>query len=303
LVDVLYANGRGVVALPERPPMSETIRMLEVQVGALTEQLRRLRSEFHRDGGDAPARSALSVEMLGGLRVQTDGRPVTRWGGRRNRMTFLFILNHHPRAVHREELIEALWPGSDPTTGRNNLNQAIHGARTAFRRAGVAVPIDYSADCYRITPGVDVLTDVSEFERLAAAGLAATEGRLDLLMAAARTYTGDYLVDEPYQTWVDDVRIHLSRVHRDVLDAASRLLLDEGRYAESIAICRQILNAEPTYESAHQRLMIALARDGRRCEALQAFERCRDLLERELGVAPALTTRRVAMLLRAGAAV
>ena len=139
MVDVGHVAGGGVaVAVRPGPGLSESLGVLQQQVTTLTAQLERLRAELRTYGIAEPGTAAgLRVELLGSLRASLDGVEVSRWGGRRSRMAFAFVASRHPRAVHREELIEALWPGCDPAGGRNNLNQAIHGVRAAFRKAGV----------------------------------------------------------------------------------------------------------------------------------------------------------------------
>jgi len=47
---------------------------------------------------------------------------------------------------------------------------------------------------------------------------------------------------------------------------------------------------EPYRESGYRRLMRMLVSKGDRAEAVRAYQQCRDLLERELGVSPSEET-------------
>src|SRR5699024_1645827 len=41
--------------------------------------------------------------------------------------------------LHRDQAMEALWPGRDPESAANNLYQAVHAARGALGRGALAV--------------------------------------------------------------------------------------------------------------------------------------------------------------------
>ena len=73
--------------------------------------------------------------------------------------------------MHREQLMEALWPDRDPAAAANNLNQVVHAARRVL-----------GADAIELREELLMLhatVDVDEFERGAAqAREAALGGRL-----------------------------------------------------------------------------------------------------------------------------
>jgi len=165
-----------------------------------------------------------------------------------------------------------------------------------FREAGAPDPIQLVGDCYRLNAEWSVWTDTREFEVLARRALSGAESndemRIETIGKAIELYSGDYLDTDPYESWTEDLRRHRRRLHTDLLELQSRLLLNTGRLTEAISACRTILRVEPTNESGHRRLMVALMRQGRSTDALDAYEHCRSTLGDELGMTPSPETER-----------
>ena len=70
--------------------------------------------------------------------------------------------------------------------------------------------------------------------------------------------------------------------------------------AAAVALLAPVISANPLNEPAHRAMMRALARSGRRSEALIVFERLREVLARELAAEPEPQTRRLYQELLAG---
>jgi hypothetical protein len=69
--------------------------------------------------------------------------------------------------------------------------------------------------------------------------------------------------------------------------------LTAGALEPAVVTRLRLLALDPLRESAHRTLMDAYVRQGRRTAAVRQYQRCVEVLQRELGVAPeAATTRR-----------
>ena len=111
------------------------------------------------------------IRLLG--RVQADGPAgsVTRWPSRAC-AALLARLALNPTRVHpREELVELLWPGVPPDSGRARLRQTLSTLRGLLEPAGGTQPALLVADrqTLRLNPGA-LDCDALRFERLLAAG-------------------------------------------------------------------------------------------------------------------------------------
>jgi DNA-binding SARP family transcriptional activator len=58
----------------------------------------------------------------------------------------------------------------------------------------------------------------------------------------------------------------------------------------AVAHAREAVRLDPYRESGYRRLMRLLAANGDRADAVRAYQQCRDLLDKELGVAPSAET-------------
>lgn len=85
--------------------------------------------------------AALRVALLGGFQVRVDGcdLPAVGWK-RRKAAAIVKLLGLAPgHRLHREQVMELLWPEHDPEQAANSLYQALHAARRTLDRDGERV--------------------------------------------------------------------------------------------------------------------------------------------------------------------
>jgi DNA-binding SARP family transcriptional activator len=126
--------------------------------------------------------------------------------------------------------------------------------------------------------------DVVEFEKLAAAALAADDP--DLLAEADLVYRGDLLPELPYADWALARREALRGAHHAVL---VRLAQSEARSGHSEAahlMLDRVLAEDATHEAAARASMRLLADVGRRSAALERYEMLREGLLQTYGTDP-----------------
>ena len=76
------------------------------------------------------------IELLGGLRAEMDGRVITRFQTRQAGALLAYLAFHLDRSHPREQLIELLWPGCEPTVGRDRLSSALSSLRRQLEPSG-----------------------------------------------------------------------------------------------------------------------------------------------------------------------
>jgi PAS domain S-box-containing protein len=268
----------GSLVLPQSTPQNEGI--------AAVVFLRPLEAEVATVGG-------LRVFTLGCfcLAVADRGIPVVRWSRKQALLVLKYLITHRGRPVHRERLIECLWPGVPEPQGRERLKVTVYFLRRQLREAGVEDElIETAEEAYRLRPeafwlDADVFEKrVRQAEALEAAGN--PEGALQHYQDAEALYQGDYLEEERYSDWCAEERERLRELYLEMLLCMANLYAAQGEYGKAAQVCRKALVREPCRESFHRALMDYLWRQGRRDEALAQFERCRTLLARELEVPP-----------------
>jgi DNA-binding SARP family transcriptional activator len=87
------------------------------------------------------------ISLLGGFRVTVDGHelPQAAWKRRKARSIVKLLALAPRQTLHREELIEQLWPDLDGNAAAGNLRLLLHFARGAFRWPGMLVPGRHAA--------------------------------------------------------------------------------------------------------------------------------------------------------------
>ena len=88
-------------------------------------------------------------------------------------------------------------------------------------------------------------------------------------------------------------REQLSQAHVDMCSRLSSYELAAGCYSAAAHWATAMLEEDRCNEAAYRQLMRAYATEGRRGEALRQYQRCKQVLQAELGVAPMAETTRV----------
>jgi DNA-binding SARP family transcriptional activator/pimeloyl-ACP methyl ester carboxylesterase len=229
----------------------------------------------------------LSLRLLGGLRAQHgSGRPLTV--RRKKAQALLAYLALHPGAASsRDSLAGLLWSGTTDEHARHNLRQTLF----ALRQAITPDPFIVEGELVGLRESA-VHVDVADFER------GVGQGTREALREATTLYRGELLegfrVDEaPFDDWLATERHRLRELALTALERLLALDLTAGALEQAVGTGLRVLALDPLRESAHRTLMDAYVRQGRRTAALRQYQRCVEVLQRELGVAPeAATTRR-----------
>jgi DNA-binding SARP family transcriptional activator len=211
------------------------------------------------------------VRLLGGFQVEVDGRPVPAqaWRHRRGADLIKLLALAPKHKLHRDQVMEHLWPelGADP--GAANLRKAVHFARRAL---GGMDAIATEADMLELWPYGELQIDAEEFERESSRALA-DEGGYEL---ALRLFAGELLPEDRYAEWTEPHRTRLKQRNLQLLRAT-------GRWDEVLAVDR-------ADETACRALMRAHLEKGNRHDAIREFQRLREVLRVDLGVGPEAST-------------
>ena len=239
---------------------------------------------------------AATVHLLGELRVAFGDHCVETWASGRGRAVFEYLVVHRHSRVRRDRLMAVFWPESSANAARNSLNVAIHGLRQTLRTAAGDRPIVICKDCsYFIEPDLDIWVDVEAFEeklKSAEQHLSndeAAQSQTDFEMAVS-LYQGDFLADDPDESWGIVTREHLRLRYLDALDQLARLRFSAGDYVGCAESCLRILSYDTCREDAHCLLMRCHSRRGQPQLALRQYHSCATALHQELQLSPAPST-------------
>lgn len=229
--------------------------------------------------------SGVRIHLMGGLRVEVAGRRLQDRDWERptaRRLVELLAVTAGHR-LHREQVMEALWPDLSPDSAERSLRTALHRARRALD-----VGSDSGSSCLPQQAGIIVLLcdwiDADAFE-------AATRGAMEThdagrLAAALELYGGEVLPEERYSDWSGPRREQIEDLYHQLRLALAEQLESRGDIGGAIEQMRQALARRPADEATHRALMRAYLLAGRGHDAIRQFQLCREALREELGVEP-----------------
>jgi DNA-binding SARP family transcriptional activator len=211
----------------------------------------------------------VTITLLGTFRVTVDGATTASRGwSRRPAATLVKVLALAPgHRLHREQVLDLLWPGEPTDRSAPRLHKAAHFARRAAGRDDAIVLRD---DVVWLFPGAEITVDAVRFEQLARVAVADSDE--EAAREALTWYRGELLPGDRYEEWAIDRRelLHLRRL--DVLRVA-------GDW-------RELAELDPTNEEAHAELMRRHLEGGAATAALRQYEHLERVLDRELGLEP-----------------
>ena len=242
--------------------------------------------------GDNPA--TLTINLLGTFRVVVDGREVrdADWPRRKAQSLIKLLALQPQRRLHREQLIEALYPELERDQGASNLHRMVHIARhtlePALEGGSQSRFIHVRKGHVSLEAPGGVRTDLEEFERLAAKAFKSRD--LAACEAALALYQGDLLTDDLYDDWAASRREQTAALYHELLGAAAQAYELEGMCAEAVECYRRLTKRNPTDEEAHRQLMRLYALAGDRGQAARQYELCERAVAREFGEKPERAT-------------
>lgn len=181
-------------------------------------------------------------------------------------------------SVHRDQLVEALWPDVEPTVGRARLRKVLFQLR--HRHGDV---LESSGDLVGLAG--DVVVDVREFRRHALAALDGDDDTETMRagQAALDWYGGELCELDRYEDWAAELREAVRQEWSAVSQRVAERFAEAGDHDRALVIVERLIADEP-WNEAHFLMGIRwLAATGRRPAARALIGRAR-AAARELGI-------------------
>lgn len=232
------------------------------------------------------------IHLLGGLRVVSSERIITRFRTQKTAALLAYMAYHRGRSHVRDLLIEMFWPDSEQESGRHSLSLALSSLRNQLEPPGVSDGAVIIADRYSVELNpVAFTTDVHAFEgavRLAAQARNAPN-RLTLFADALDRYTGQ-LLPGFYDDWITPEQERLAQRYLQTSTQFISLLEKEGQTERALEIAHCTVARVPLYEDGQRELIRLLAATGQFDSAIRQYRELTRLLHDELGELPQRAT-------------
>ena len=229
-----------------------------------------------------------------------------RLPGRQGRRAFAYLALERTRPVPIDELADAVWGTASPSGAwPTGLSAILSKLRASLRGLDPRCAVTTAAGCYQLVLPPDAWVDVEAARRALdeAEGHVRT-GRTKAAWGPANVAAS--IAARPFLAgvdgeWITRARETLRSVRVRALECLADVAETNAEHPLAAQLAREVIELEPFRETGWQRLMRALAGAGNRAEALRAYARCRDLLAKELAVAPSPETEAIVRDLRARA--
>ena len=240
------------------------------------------------------------IRCFGRFEVSRGGVSVQRWR-RRSAERLLKFLLVNGRRVHRDVLLDVLWPDVPNASSIGGLRVTLHALRRAVAQlapeSDAIEVIRAEGDTYVLnTDGLWI--DADAFDEHYSAGLRFE--RQQQIDAAVREYTAaeslyrdDFLIEDLYEDWTIHPREELKDKYLLILTRLSHFSMAAMDLDGCIRRSHALLAKEPCREDAYLRLMQCYARLGQRSSAVRWYQICERTLRQELDVAPSEEARRL----------
>jgi len=216
----------------------------------------------------------LAVVVLGRFELTNGGRPLDIRAGQGAQLLKLVVVS--AGAIHAERAIEALWPDTDPASGRNRLRTVLSRLRDD---AGDV--IQREGELLRIAP--DARIDLESFKEDARRAFASSSGDPDAAAALARSaiarYRGELLPHDLYEEWADAPREEARRTMLELLDLCAAWAAERGDLDEARRMVERTIELAPEEDDRYLRVAEILHAQGRNGAALSVLRRARSTLE------------------------
>jgi DNA-binding SARP family transcriptional activator len=212
----------------------------------------------------------VQVRLLGGFTVLVNGapKPKGRWTRRQAAALVKRLALSPGGRLHRDRVVDALWPDATLDVALPRLHKAAHYARRDLGDRDAVVLRD---EVVALFPYATLEVDAITFEAAADAALAAKpvspEACANVLKLA-----GELLPEDLAAWWLDEPRERLRL-------RAAQLLRGARRWTD-------LLRVDPANEEAHVELLREAVVSNDRTNAFRRYARMEQVLGTEFGISP-----------------
>ncbi|MAT44070.1 MAG: hypothetical protein CL609_17180 [Anaerolineaceae bacterium] len=256
----------------------------------------------------------LEIFFLGSFKIHLDGVNITDTMRTKKERAILAYLAEESTRVHpRESIAEFFWSDRPESYARMNLRQALLGIRKAFGgEEGLSPFLCITETTVRFKPNA-AWSDTRAFNEYLQITkthehdhLHTCQNCVQLLEKASELYRGDFLDGlylgnvTGFQEWVVFNRERHFHHMIEVIKTLSKVYYKRGNYDQAYWYAWRYVDLAPLEEGAHRLLMRLLALSGRRNAALQQYEYCKSIIQRELSIEPSPETKQLYTLIKNG---
>ncbi len=241
------------------------------------------------DGNPA---SWISIRLFNRLEVLSpkDGKSI-KWRTLKTEELFAFLYLHRGASVHREKIMEALWPEHAPDRALALLHTTIYQMKKSLRLGGIPFSLTNAIGSYQMNIP-DMTSDIQLFNVLTNVKPSLDMDSMAQADSVVGLYRGNlleengYSWDEPfrhaYQTKITLLAIQIAEAHAE-----------RNEPGQVEWVLKQVLEVIPWQETLHEKLLQHFLIQGNQSAFLVQYRKMELSLREELGIEPSIELQNV----------
>lgn len=235
----------------------------------------------------------MRISLFGNLRISSPSGQVLSVNTNRLQSLVAYLILHGDGPLPRERLAFTLWPGSTESQARTNLRQLVHNLKRVLSAECDLLVTDHLAIEWKRDASceIDVVAFQDAISESATARSESDSAReIRHLKLASELYEDD-LLPALYDDWIVPLREDFRRQLANALQRLAALYDEQNEHGKAIPWAERLVTLDLLNEANHQLLIRLHAANHDRASAVRAYHRCRQVLRRELGLAPGPVTQ------------
>lgn len=257
-----------------------------VRLDRLKLTVHRIQSRIAERTGANAASGLWSIQLFGGFTMR-DGQGKSRtvhFRTTKAQELFFFLLHHRGKPVHKEQLMELLWPDMEITKASSQLYSSVYLIRKTMDPFGDRFLLQNVSDGY-VLHLKDIVLDADEFEMLLKTEAPLSEDAAAELERKLKTIKGEYF--EPFDyPWAEYERHRYAMQWIRLMLQLVNWCCEHQKYEKAMQLCDNLCSRYPHEEEAQLMYLKICDKLGFNFLVQRQYQLYASLLENEFGEKP-----------------
>ncbi|MHA7582412.1 response regulator [Paenibacillus vandeheii] len=234
----------------------------------------------------------LFVQLLGTFHVAITNGKTLMWRTAKEKELLAYLLLNNPAtsAVHRDRIIEKLWPDEPYEKAKIYLHTCVSLLRKNLRNVGIEHLLRYKSEHY-ILDKERIRADVYDFLDVSFRMEQEVDMPISLIEQTLHLYQEELLPQEDYP-WVLELSHRLEQFSLELKLKLSEKYLNSNNGRKAAEAAERAISQSPYEEEAYRRAMQAYLYMGKHDHVLRIYRNLKERLT-ELNIQPSLVTRQL----------
>lgn len=261
--------------------------MKPIRLERFNQMIERIRNEV---GAKRSVQSnVLKIECFNRLQASVGGIPV-KWERAKAEELFAYLLMNHRKYIHKDAIIDDLWPDYDPAKALSILQTSICKIRNVFSSIK-NIRIDYSGSKYCLVV-TNAQCDYFQVEGALTAFKAQDKATYHAVKDALMLFQEGFLTHNGYLWSMEKDEDLRNRFIHSLNEMASQYVL-EGDEKELVKTLKLLSALVPYDEEINYRLLTILKRLGNDYDAINHYQWLKKILKEQYSMAPSVKIQKI----------